>query len=121
MNAGWPRSITQGNVQFQLTAAEIDAAGWQNVQLDQDFVLNVSLMQPHAASAVVVRDGQLVGDGESFQSGWGVALLVSQWGDVPSVAALEGGTAAFHIEMEYHDPVAGIVGRLAPVSQHPGR
>jgi hypothetical protein len=35
VNAGWPRSVTQTNSPFQLTSAHIDAAGWQNVRLDQ--------------------------------------------------------------------------------------
>ncbi|MEX0642795.1 MAG: SdrD B-like domain-containing protein [Pirellulales bacterium] len=34
VNAGWPRSMTEGDVIFQFTSAEIDATGWQNVRLD---------------------------------------------------------------------------------------
>ena len=35
VNAGWPRSITPAEVRFQLTSTQIDAVGWQNVQLDR--------------------------------------------------------------------------------------
>jgi protocatechuate 3,4-dioxygenase beta subunit len=34
MNAGWPRSIAQEDVRFQLTSASIDVVGWKNVQLE---------------------------------------------------------------------------------------
>src|SRR5262249_19448036 len=31
VNAGWPRSMTPDEIKFQLTAAQIDVAGWQNM------------------------------------------------------------------------------------------
>ena len=34
VNAGWPRSMTPDEIKFQLTAAQIDVASWQNMPLD---------------------------------------------------------------------------------------
>jgi len=35
VNAGWPRSLMQGDTPFQLTAAQVDLAAWQRVPLDR--------------------------------------------------------------------------------------
>jgi hypothetical protein len=53
VNAGWPRSMTPDDVKFQLTSAQIDVAGWQNVQLDQ---ARWTLALTEGNQVVVLRD-----------------------------------------------------------------
>jgi serine-aspartate repeat-containing protein C/D/E len=53
VNAGWPRSMTPDDVKFQLTAAQIDVAGWKNMPMDS---ARWTLATVDGNNVVVLRD-----------------------------------------------------------------